>query len=83
MTGSSCELGCKLDFCQPGSRNCPKMAQVLGDVGRSCLAHAAEDALPVGYSEADSDTPALFSLVTSPQSICSEWLFFPKYLVPN
>lgn len=48
-----------------------------------CVTHAAEDALPEGSSEADSDTPGLFSWVTSPQGICSEWLFSPKYLVSS
>lgn len=43
-----------------------------------CLAHAAGDALPVGSSEADSDTPALFPRVTSPQSISSGMGIFPK-----
>lgn len=37
MTGSSCELGCKLDSQQPGSRNCPKLTQVLEDVGRNLV----------------------------------------------
>lgn len=35
MTGSSCELGCRLDSQQPGSRNCPRLAQVFEDVSRN------------------------------------------------